>query len=523
MKRLFTIFLSVLLIVNCFSHTVFAENAEIQKIVDNTASYIKTMVKAPTVSSVGGEWAVIGLARSDAVSDDGHFSDYYKRVEEYTAEREGVLHKRKYTEYSRVVLALTAIGKDPRDVGGYNLLLPLSDYEKTVWQGINGPIWALIALDSNDYEIPENPDTATQATREMYINYILECQNPDGGWSLNRDGEVTDVDITAMALCALAGYRNRAQVENAVQKALLMLSLNQKSDGGFSSGGAENCESSAQVLTALCELGIAYTDVQFTKNGNTVLDSLLTYYNDGGFLHIENSTTNQMATEQAFYALVALNRFLAGKPGLYDMTDATEVIIPETNNEHFDEKTGKSTFADIVGHKNQKAVEILYSKGIINGKSYDAFAPDALMTRAEFATIAVKAMGFELSYGKEFEDVNESDWFYPYINTACKYGIVKGVSEKLFNPYSTITRQEATVMLARCAVVLGIDTEMEIITARDILAEYTDYVRTASWAMKELAFCCEKGIIEENGMEISPEKEVDCGEIAQMIYNLLEV
>ena len=129
-----------------------------------------------------------------------------------------MLHERKYTEYSRVILALTAIGRDPAKVAGYNLLTPLGDFEKTIWQGLNGPIWAFIALDSGSYEIPKNPAAKTQATRQLYINEILKNQLKDGGWSLTGTGN-SDLDMTAMALQALAKYQDQKSVKSATDKA----------------------------------------------------------------------------------------------------------------------------------------------------------------------------------------------------------------------------------------------------------------------------------------------------------------
>ena len=99
---------------------------------------------------------------------------YGERVAAYTAEQGGILHNRKYTEYSRVILAWTAIGRDASDVGGFNLLTPLADFEQTVFQGINGPIFALLALDSGNYEIPENIATSNQATRDMYVKSFVQ-------------------------------------------------------------------------------------------------------------------------------------------------------------------------------------------------------------------------------------------------------------------------------------------------------------------------------------------------------------
>ena len=121
------------------------EDAKVNEVTQEAGKYIAETVKKPAVGSIGGEWAVIGLARSGYAVPQTYFEDYYNGVEEYVKNCQGVLHERKYTEYSRVILALTAIGRDPANVGGYNLLTPLGDYDATVWQGLNGPIWALIA------------------------------------------------------------------------------------------------------------------------------------------------------------------------------------------------------------------------------------------------------------------------------------------------------------------------------------------------------------------------------------------
>ncbi|MDB7897546.1 hypothetical protein ABHB47_20485, partial [Flavonifractor plautii] len=171
--------------------------------VQDTAEYMYRTVQDPQVGSIGGEWAVLGLARSGYDVPDSYYQDYYATVEAYVKACDGKLHDKKYTEYSRVIVALSSIGKDARNVGGYDLTKPLGDYDKTIWQGLNGPIWALIALDSRDYPMPENPEAETQATRQMYIDRILECQLPDGGWSLfggteaasSGDG-ISDPDIT---------------------------------------------------------------------------------------------------------------------------------------------------------------------------------------------------------------------------------------------------------------------------------------------------------------------------------------
>ena len=324
MKKFTAIFLTLIMLFG-FSAQAF-DTDKVNALTASVGNYLYQTVKSPMVGSVGGEWTVLGLARSGLNIPEEYFENYYQSVTQYVKDRGGVLHKRKYTEYSRVIIALTAIGKNPADVAGYNLLTPLADFENTIRQGVNGAIWALIALDSGNYQIPQNPDAKIQATREMYINHILQKQTPDGGWALS--GDYADADITGMALQALSKYQGNNKVKSATEKALSRLSDMQNESGGFASYESENSESSVQVIVALCELGIPIHDERFVKNGKTILDSMLSFYDgEKGFMHTHNDITNQMATEQCFYALVALKRASENKNSLYNMRDASSGYI----------------------------------------------------------------------------------------------------------------------------------------------------------------------------------------------------
>lgn len=288
-------------------------------LLEETAQWLVQQIPEPTYGSIGGEWMILGLARSGADVPGGFYDNYFERLAEHTAEQGGVLHARKYTEYSRVVLAVTAIGRDPRDVGGFDLLQPLADFDQTVFQGINGAIFALLALDSGAYDIPQCPAGTTQATRELYVNFILDRECPGGGWALS--GQEADVDITAMALQALAKYRDQNKVQTAVERGVSTLSRLQQDDGGFWAYDSESSESIAQVLVALTELGLDTEGEDFVKNGTTLKQKLLQYrQEDGSFRHTLDGETDLMATEQAFYALVALERAKKAAPTLYSMS-----------------------------------------------------------------------------------------------------------------------------------------------------------------------------------------------------------
>lgn len=290
--------------------------ANLDTIYHTTGDFMATL-GTPTVNSTGGEWMVIGLARSGRTVPAG----YYDNVVEYVkakADANERLHPTKVTDNARVILALTAIGKDVTNVGGHNLLKGLDSMDYVQAQDINGPIFTLIALDSHNYP------TMGDVTREKLIQVILDAQLNDGGWGLSADK--ADPDMTAMAIQALAPYyKTNETVKAAVDKALEALSALQHSDGGFDSWGTVNSESCAQVIVALTALGIDPTaDSRFVKNGHTVLDALAGFYvTGGGFRHTAGGERNDMATEQGYYALAAYYRFANTQTRLYDMSDVT--------------------------------------------------------------------------------------------------------------------------------------------------------------------------------------------------------
>ena len=304
--------------------SLFASPTEIEDAYKETGKDLASSAQTsiPQVGSINGEWHILGLVRSGQKVDPAVIEGYKANVLKILQENNGVLHDKKYTEYSRVVLALTALGEDVTNVGGYNLLEPLADFDQTCWQGVNGAVFALIAFDSHDYEIPPVSSGKTQTTREGLIDHILEQRTPDGGWAMY--GAKADPDLTGMALQALAPYYgSNAQVTAAVDKALRTLSRMQKPDGTFSGTEGKNVESSAQVIVALTALGIdPNTDPRFVKNGKSAMDGLLSFcVSGGGFSHTASGQKNQMASEQGYYALVAYERFLEGKKSLYDMSD----------------------------------------------------------------------------------------------------------------------------------------------------------------------------------------------------------
>ena len=292
---------------------------ELQYVYQTTGDYLASK-GTPIVGSIGGEWLTIGLARSGRTVPAGYYDNAVAYVKKNINAETNRLDKNKSTDNARLILALTAISKDVTDVGGYDLLAGLDDMKYIKRQGTNGPVWALIALDSHDHT------PAGSVTRDQLVETILSLQKGSGAWYINSTNKTDDVDMTAMAIQSLAPYyKTNDAVKTAVDKALTWLGTMQKADGSFAemAGAASSSESTAQVLVALCAMGIDPTaDVRFAKNSFHVLDGLLTFYTGTAFKHqASDATVDQMATEQSYYALTAYMRLVGGQTALYDMTD----------------------------------------------------------------------------------------------------------------------------------------------------------------------------------------------------------
>ncbi|MGN0789983.1 MAG: prenyltransferase/squalene oxidase repeat-containing protein [Christensenellales bacterium] len=361
-----------------YSYRAYAESYEadsLEQLIDGIIEWKKSVVHSdlyegnyllnvefvPDAGTTNGDWFPIGLGRYGYEDNYGAYLSVLTDQINMRYQTDEKLSKAKATEWHRISLAVAASGGDPTSIGEYNGepidLIADGTYNRGLTaspgrQGINGWIWALISLDSKRYEVPEN----AFHQRQDFIVEILQKQLEDGGFALS--GKVSDPDITAMAVQALAPYYNseivyeytsekikkadedgtsvyiqcQKSVRQVVDECVAWLSSVQAEDGDFYSWGMQNVESTCQVVVALTSLGIdPLMDERFiTDSGNTLLDGILKYRLDnGGFVHSftydpDNPTSlpdeaNEMASHQSLYTLVALWRNQNGMRTLYDM------------------------------------------------------------------------------------------------------------------------------------------------------------------------------------------------------------
>lgn len=255
------------------------------------------------------EWYAIGISKAFPQAE---LSAYADALEEYLSNNTvgSAVTRQKYG------LALIACGRADSEY--------ISDLvDKTAGkQGIMSYIFALNLL--------SNGAPSEQYTRENVIPVLLKLACEGGGWSLG--GKTADVDVTAMAVQALSPYYNvYGEVKTAVDTALELLSEKQEDDGGFSSFGDSNPESSAQVIIALASLGRdPMTDSAFIKNGKTPFDAIKDYrLSDGSYSHLHGAEYNLAATSQIFMAFAAMNC----EPDGSDFRNASFFVFAEHTEE----------------------------------------------------------------------------------------------------------------------------------------------------------------------------------------------
>ncbi len=260
----------------------------------------------------GSEWYILTLSQYGSYD----FTEYESNLLHYLSQNE-VASASSRLKYA---LCLTAVGS--RD--SYITETAENAIGK---QGIMSLIFGIHLLNNTD----------TDKAGEV-ISQLLPMQKPDGGWALM--GEYGDVDVTAMAVQSLAPhYESNTDVKTAVDNALIFLSEKQKDDGDYASYGVNNPESTAQVIVALSALGIdCCTDSRFIKNGHTIFDGIEKYrLRNGSFCRELGKGSNETATLQAFYSMVAYIRFTEGKPSLYILDNAKSnddnIIVPPTSSE----------------------------------------------------------------------------------------------------------------------------------------------------------------------------------------------
>jgi len=361
---------------------VAPDSPQVRQAITGAVNYLEKELQSPGYSGML-EWAMLGYYGIG--KDAGHLS----KLREAQIHRGIMLSETKSTDYQRTMLGALAAGQNPAGYGGKNLLqsviasqTPSGKFADAINGNgeklINAHVWGIIALHVAGQDIPR---------ADRALQWLAAHQNADGGFSIDIRLDESDVDMTAMAIIAMACLGQDSSLV-AVEKALVYLQEQQNEDGTFGAWGTSTAESCAQVVQALTILGIDPAAEEWSKGGGNAVTGLLQYrLADGSFSHGSERLPNDMASAQA---LIALGDYRAGA-SVYKRLGATA-------------KTG---FTDLPeGHFAYQAVNDLLAGQVAGGYSDSTFRPDNPVTREEFMVMLARALGLAPEPGNRFADLS---------------------------------------------------------------------------------------------------------------------
>jgi hypothetical protein len=176
------------------------------------------------------------------------------------------------------------------------------------------------------------------------------------------------------------------------------------------------------------------------------------------------------------------------------------------------------TFKDIGNYSWAKnAIEVMASRGVINGTSSDTFAPGDKIKRADLMVLLVKALGLSANANDNFSDVDSNSYYAEALAVAKELGIATGVGNNKFNPDEKISRQDAMTLIYRAMKVAnkqltqGTDKEIATFTDKDSVADY---------ALESVKTLIKNGIVTGSEGKVNPLGNATRAEIAVMIYRI---
>ncbi|QZY55691.1 S-layer homology domain-containing protein [Crassaminicella profunda] len=222
------------------------------------------------------------------------------------------------------------------------------------------------------------------------------------------------------------------------------------------------------------------------------------------------------------------NGIIESRGGAYDPAKKMVTFTTPHFSKYFAKKVDKTeiqvtevTFKDLGDYEWAKeAIEAMATNKIINGRSDEKFDPSANITRAEFATLVTKMMGYTTeNMDIPFIDVEKDTWYYDFVGVAYKNGLINGRSENVFDPNGNITRQEMAVILAKVLDKSGYSQGG--LSELDIFKDANDI---ASWSKNSVSLCVKEKII--SGMDdgnFAPKQNANRAQAAAMLYKVYQL
>ncbi len=328
--KLLSLLLAAVVGAGSLAMTAQAAPAELPAQTAKTAAFVKASDWV-----LKDDWAIFALGRNQEEGCEKLYEDYYQGVLALLADPAKLIP----SDYIRLSLSLTAIGIDPRNVEGNDLLekIDQADREKYFQMPTSSLAYALALME-------RYPDSFSGTLKEDTIQKILGAQQADGSFDYTVGGGYPDPDSTAQAMQGLMLLGDTYASE--IQAAVDWLKAQMNEDGAILNWGAANPSSTAQVLIAFAQKG----EVPANDQEKTLYDGIMTFALDNGSFLDANCQTGELeyieyATGQCFQALAAYSRMVNGQSALFDLSDAA--VAPRPKPEEESEPPASSEAADL--------------------------------------------------------------------------------------------------------------------------------------------------------------------------------
>ncbi len=283
--------------------------------------------------------------------------------------------------------------------------------------------------------------------------------------------------------------------------------------GGWSGSGGPATEKNKDGSTTTTRIDTATGTVTKTTQWPDGTEEVVVTRKDGSTVRTITDPTGKKV-EKAVTADKDVTITVTGAEGEQVVRAELPAVVPAP----------EKSFVDVPrDHWAWEAVQTVAGLGLVKGVGEDRYDARALMTRGSLATVLCRLSNGAPSGETDFADVDRKGWYADGISWAAKNSVVQGVGgvgQKLFWPNDVITREQLAVMLCRYAGLLGMNTQAE----RDGLDQFGDGAQISEWALDEVAWCVEKGILRGKGNgTLDPGADVSRGEVAIMLQRFVEL
>ncbi|OPX86461.1 MAG: Endo-1,4-beta-xylanase A precursor [Pelotomaculum sp. PtaB.Bin104] len=371
-----------------------------------------------------------------------------------------------------------------------------------------------------------------------WITEIKIYSAPESDWTLELDGQDIggiDYDVSKtyfeQALACQFGANHKATYTDAQGQVWEGMPLwflvgfvddaDQHSDSAFNEELAE--DGYQVVITAADGKSVAINSVDMIRSGDYIIANSLNGApipeSDSNWpLRLVGSAISRATSISQIVSikLVADSEESDGKGGSGRGGNGSAGSISIT--------TYSKPFVDILGHWAQKDIELMASKNIVKGVGDSTFLPDNNISRAEFASLLVRALDINEAHPVQgqFADVVPGEWYYGSVEAAAAAGLVKGLGDNQYAPMDLITREQMAVMIVRALAYSGVNTNLAAGEQEQLLAGFSDKDQISAWSAVYLAQAVKAGLINgTTSTTMEPESNASRAQATVMIKRMM--